>query len=271
MSIGVGLVAYNIGERYIERLSKSLEELDLKYKVVVDNSPSDNRRLRFVENGWEYIHRPENPGFGNSHNLIFNLHGSEANFHLVINPDIEFTSDAVIELQKFMENNSMAGAVAPAVQYPNGDFQELRKLLPSPYGWFLRRFRRGSKRLEKYNEQFELRMAPKDGVFQYPYMSGCFMLLRSEVLKDIGFFDDNIFMYGEDTDLSRRLWINGTPPYYYGRVSIIHDFAKGSHTSKKLLWIAIRSTLYYFNKWGWFDSERKEINSDCLKQFSVKR
>jgi GT2 family glycosyltransferase len=78
-------------------------------------------------------------------------------------------------------------------------------------------------------------------------------------------------MYGEDTDLSRRLWINGTPPHYYGKVSIIHDFAKGSHTSIKLLWIAIRSTLYYFNKWGWFDLERKEINNDCLKQFSVKK
>jgi GT2 family glycosyltransferase len=271
MSIGVGLVAFNISDTNIERLSRSLEKVDLKYKVVVDNSPSDVKRSSFLKNGWEYIHRPENPGFGSSHNLIFNRFGSEADFHLVVNPDIEFTSVAVHELSKFMENNSIAGAVAPAVYFPNGDFQELRKLLPSPYGWFLRRFRRKSKSLERYNEQFELKMAPKDGTFQYPYMSGCFMLLRSEVLKNIGFFDDNIFMYGEDTDLSRRLWINGTPPYYCGMVSIIHDFAKGSHTSKKLLWIAIKSTLYYFNKWGWFDSDRKRINRNCLKQFNIKK
>ena len=270
MNIGVGLVAFNISKKYIERLSRSLEKVNLKYKVVVDNSPIDDQRSSFVENGWEYIHRPENPGFGSSHNLIFNRFGSEANFHLVVNPDIEFTSVAVNELHKFMENNSIAGAVAPAVHYPNGDFQELRKLLPSPYGWFLRRFRRGSKSVDRYNEQFELRMAPQDGIFQYPYMSGCFMFLRSEVLKDIGFFDDNIFMYGEDTDLSRRLWKNGTPPYYYGKVKVIHDFAKGSHTSSKLMCIAIKSTVYYFNKWGWFDSDRKKINRNCLKQFNIK-
>jgi GT2 family glycosyltransferase len=268
MSIGVGLVAFNISDFYIDRLSKSLDNLDLKYKVVVDNSSTDEKRSSFVTKGWEYIHRPENPGFGSSHNLIFNYFGGKADFHLVINPDVAFDANDVISLHEFMMNNSNAGAVAPAVYFPNGDFQELRKLLPSPYGWFLRRFRRGSKSLDRYNEYFELRMAPHDGVFQYPYMSGCFMLLRSKVLSDIGFFDDNIFMYSEDTDLSRRLWENGTPPYYFGKVKIIHDFAKGSHKSSKLLWIAIKSTIYYFNKWGWVDTRREEINEICLKQFS---
>ena len=268
MSIGVGLVVFNISDKFIERLSKSLEDIGLEYKVVVDNSSNDDKRSNFVSNGWEYIHRPENPGFGHSHNLIFNRFGNKANFHMVINPDIEFNSDVVNDLHEFMKNNISVGAVAPAVYYPNGDFQELRKLLPSPYGWFIRRFRRESKSLKRYNKRFELRMAPKDGIFKYPYMSGCFMFLRSEVINNIGLFDDNIFMYGEDTDLSRRLWINGTPPYYYGKARIIHDFAKGSHTSRRLLWIAIRSAVYYFNKWGWFDSERGKINKDCLKQFN---
>lgn len=271
MNIGVGLVAYNISDNYIDRLSISLEALDLKYKVVVDNSESDIKRTNFTEKGWQYIHRPENPGFGDSHNLIFSRFGSEADYHLVVNPDVEFTSVVVKSLFDFMECNINAGAVAPAVYYPNGDFQELRKLLPSPYGWFLRRFRRGSKSFDKYNKLFELRMAPRDGIFRYPYMSGCFMFLRSKVLKDIGFFDDKIFMYTEDTDLSRRLWNNGTPPYYYGKVKIIHDFAKGSHTSRKLMCIAIKSTIYYFNKWGWFDFDRKQINRNCLKQFKINK
>lgn len=270
MKIGVGLVAFNMSNNHINRLSLSFGDFPLVYKVVVDNSFNSYSKEVFEQLGWTYIHRPDNPGFGSSHNLIFDKYGYQSDYHIVTNPDIQFKTDILKELLEFMDKNLDAGVVAPAVYYPNGDFQELRKLLPSPYGWFLRRFRRGSKRLERYNQRFELRMAPKDGIFQYPYMSGCFMLLRSEILKDIGFFDDNIFMYGEDTDLSRRFWINGTPPYYYGKVSIVHDFAKGSHTSKKLLWIAIKSTLYYFNKWGWFDSARKEINNDCLKQFSIK-
>lgn len=268
MGVGVGLVAFNISDHFIDRLSKSLNGLDLKYKVVIDNSLYDFKKTSFIEKGWEYIHRPDNPGFGYSHNLIFNRYGNQAEFHLIINPDIEFNSDVVMDLHNFMKNNLNAGAVAPAVYYPNGDFQELRKLLPTPHGWFLRRFRKRSKILKKYNEQFELKMAPKNGIFKYPYMSGCFMFLRSKVIKQIGLFDDKIFMYGEDTDLSRRLWVNGTPPFYFGKSRIIHDFAKGSHTSKRLLWVAIKSTFYYFNKWGWFDSERKMINSECLEQFN---
>ena len=93
------------------------------------------------------------------------------------------------------------------------------------------------------------------------------MFLRVRSLKKIGLFDEGIFMYGEDTDLSRRLWIAGDYPYYYGKISIYHQFTKGSHNSLKLLIVAIRSTIYYFNKWGWFDKERDKINNECLKQF----
>ena len=74
-------------------------------------------------------------------------------------------------------------------------------------------------------------------------------------------------MYGEDTDLSRRLWLAGKYPYYYGKASITHKFAKGSHKSMKLLLVAIKASIYYFNKWGWIDSQRKVINDECLKQF----
>ena len=94
------------------------------------------------------------------------------------------------------------------------------------------------------------------------------MLLRNSVIDKIDLFDDKIFMYGEDTDLSRKLWINNTPPYYYGKVRAFHVFEKGSHKSLKLLFIAIRSTIYYFNKWGWLESERNEINKQCLSQFN---
>lgn len=266
--IGVGLVAYMMSSQEIFELSKSLDTYNFSYRVVVDNSPTTNSKSVFEENNWTYLSRMDNPGFGFSHNLIFeqfaDLHIS---YHLVINPDITFKHGVIEELIRFMDNNKNAGAVTPAVYYPNGEFQELRKLLPSPYGWFLRRFRKNSRSLEDYNNTFELRKAPRDGVFRIPYMSGCFMLLRTSAIKEIGFFDSKIFMYGEDTDLSRRLWLEGKYPYYYGKVSIVHKFAKGSHKSLKLLFVAIKASIYYFNKWGWIDAQRKAINEECLKQF----
>jgi GT2 family glycosyltransferase len=269
MKLGVGLVAYKMSAEYIQGLSNSLQEITLQYKIVVDNSPTKESEFLFTKFGWQYIHRPDNPGFGFSHNLIFKNYGDKADYHLVLNPDLSFNSNIIMELIDFMIDTKDCGAVSPAIFYPNGEFQELRKLLPSPYGWYLRRFAKKSTRLKKYNKTFELQMAPKDGIFKYPYMSGCFMLLRSSVIRKIGLFDDKIFMYGEDTDLSRRLWENNTFPYYYGKVSATHVFAKGSHKSLKLLLVAIRSTIYYFCKWGWLDTNRKKINSKCLNQFKI--
>ena len=54
----------------------------------------------------------------------------------------------------------------------------------------------------------------ESGIFKAPFLSGCFLLFRSSVIDDIGFFDSRFFMYTEDIDISRRLWKNGTYPYF---------------------------------------------------------
>ena len=100
-----------------------------------------------------------------------------------------------------------------------------------------------------------------------PYLSGCFMFLRITALKKVGLFDENIFMYGEETDLCRRLIRVGYRTVFNPNVYIIHEFQKGSHKTWRLTWIGIRSAIYYFNKWGWFfDNERKKINTEVLNK-----
>ena len=86
------------------------------------------------------------------------------------------------------------------------------------------------------------------------------MFLRKSTIEDIGLFDEGIFMYGEDTDLNRRIY-QKYKTLYYPKVTIIHDFEKGSHKNLRLLWIHIKAAIYYLNKWGWvFDNERTRIN-----------
>jgi GT2 family glycosyltransferase len=74
-------------------------------------------------------------------------------------------------------------------------------------------------------------------------------------------------MYGEETDLCRRLISKNYKTVFYPDAKITHEFAKGSHKSWWLTWIGIKSAVFYFNKWGWFfDSERTRINRDILKK-----
>jgi GT2 family glycosyltransferase len=166
-----------------------------------------------------------------------------------------------------MEQNKDIGNIMPQVRYPNGEIQYLCKLLPTPVDLIFRRFMPFKKWQEKRNEKHELRWTGYDKIMNVPNLSGCFMFLRCNVLQEIGLFDEHIFMYLEDVDLNRRIHTKYKTIYFPKR-SITHEYAKASYKNKRLLLAHVNSSIYYFNKWGWFfDQERKSMNRQCLQQF----
>ena len=89
-------------------------------------------------------------------------------------------------------------------------------------------------------------------------------MLQSRLFRDIGGFDERYFMYLEDVDLVRRIG-SLARVVYDPRVSVVHEYAKGSYRNKKLLWYHIKSAVLYFTKWGWlFDMQRKKRNAVTL-------
>ena len=105
-----------------------------------------------------------------------------------------------------------------------------------------------------------------NNIIEVPILSGCFMMLRCEVIKHIGGFDERFFMYAEDVDLCRRIG-EVSKTIFYPYISIYHEYAKGSYSNKKMLMMHIRSMTKYFNKWGWiFDKKRHIRNKKCINQ-----
>lgn len=272
MILTASIVVYKTPEPQLKEVIQSFMQLCNKsYKlIVVDNSPNNNLKELVLKNGADYIHNPSNPGYGAAHNIAIKISKkSGAKYHLVLNPDISFGEKVIPELLEFMENNPNVGNVMPKVYYPDGSIQYLCKLLPTPYDWIGRRFNPINSLVQKRNEKFELRFTDYSQLMDVPYLSGCFMFLRISALSEIGLFDEKIFMYGEETDLCRRLIIAGYRTVFNPKVFIIHEFQKGSHKSIRLLWVGIRSAIYYFNKWGWFfDKERDRINQKTLENLS---
>lgn len=108
-------------------------------------------------------------------------------------------------------------------------------------------------------------------IMNVPNLSGCFMFLRVDALKHVGLFDENIFMYLEDVDLNRRIHKH-YKTIYYPKEEIIHEYKKASYGSRKLLGYHILSTIYYFNKWGWFfDKDRNIINNQLTQDIRVEK
>jgi len=265
--INASIVLYHNSTEQLTKAIKSFLNTELKVKLyLVDNSLNDDlKELEKLDERVEYIFNNANLGYGSAHNIaMLKSIEEDALYHVVLNPDIYFEVGVLEKLFDYMEKNSQIGNVLPQVLYSAGEVQHLCKLLPTPTDLILRRFIPSKSWKEKRNDLYELRFSSYDKVMNVPSLSGCFMFMRVSALKKVGLFDENIFMYLEDVDLNRRLHTK-YKTMFYPEVSIVHEYAKESYKSKKLLMFHIQSAIYYFNKWGWFfDKQRDEINQQCL-------
>jgi GT2 family glycosyltransferase len=92
--------------------------------------------------------------------------------------------------------------------------------------------------------------------------------MRVSDFKKVNGFDEKIFLYVEDVDLTRRLH-KITKTVYYPEIEVEHGLARGSYKFSKLVVYHINSAIYYFNKWGWFfDKSREHINAIAADPFS---
>lgn len=264
------VVLFNTPRSQIETLFKSVAESNcVKTFYIIDNSPNDKWRILEKEYAGcsfeiRYIHN-ENFGYGASHNLAMKEAIEQgAVYHVVLNPDIYFESNVLSELVQFMDKNTDAAYVLPRVEYPNGELQYLCKLLPTPGDLIFRRFLPKSWGVKR-NDRYCLKASGYDKVINPPCLSGCFMFMRLSILQQNNiFFDEGYFMYCEDFDLMRRLH-RVAKTLYYPNVTIVHDHARESYKSRKMLVAHIKSAVRYFNKFGWvFDKERREMNKQVL-------
>lgn len=239
-----------------------------KKLYLIDNSPILNKEVEALSSDQiEYIFNNRNVGFGKAHNQgIKKAIAAGSDFHLILNPDVQFDSDILIELTDVLTKDETIGLISPKIVYENGEIQRLCKLLPNPKHLIFRRFLKNSQSLEKLNQELELQAFGYDQTAEIPWLSGCFLLARTSHLQKIGGFDDRFFMYMEDIDLSRRN-LRHFKNIFYPHVTIRHFYEKGSYKSIKLTVIHLISAIQYFTKWGWFyDRQRKITNQEALKK-----
>lgn len=263
--INASIVIYNHQPAEIIPLIKALENSpNISTVFIIDNSEKKNDQ--FENLNVKYIFNNQNLGYGKANNIAIRQSIEEnINYHLVLNPDIIFESEILQKLEFYMDKNTDIGLLMPKILYPDGEIQYLCKLIPNPFDLIFRRFLPESMS-KKQQYRFELRASGYNKLLNVPYLSGSFMFLRVETLKNTGLFDERFFMYPEDIDLSRRIH-KRYRTVFYPEVRVIHEHEKGSYKNKKLLFIHIKNMIKYFNKWGWFfDKERKEINKEILKQ-----
>lgn len=204
----------------------------------------------FTELDLTVIQNRENKGYGYGNNLA--IAQSAAPYHLVLNPDVFITPEALLAAYQYMQAHPEVGLVCPAVFGENGERHYVLRQHPTLLDMFLRSLAPTFiKRLfANRMAHFEMRQADfTQEIVDIPSPTGCFMFFRSQDLKAIGGFDTDYFLYYEDSDIGRRL-SKIAKIVYVPTVKIIHLWQRATYKSWRMRWITIQSGLTYFKKWG---------------------
>jgi len=243
--ITAAVVLFNENLETLKKTVDSFLKTPLEKKLfLIDNSPKNSLEKYFKHPEIEYIFVGKNMGFGAGHNIILDTINSE--FHLILNPDVVFSSEVIPALIKTLKEEPSVSFVTPKVLYPNKEVQKVCRKHPTISGLLNRRLRlskNGSMSNEYKDQDFERRFYPD-------FIHGCFMLFKTIDFQNLKGFDARYFLYFEDADICRKIDLIGKNKLYYPEVQITHQYRRGSSKSMKLFFHHLSSALRYFFKWG---------------------
>lgn len=193
-----------------------------------------------------------NVGYGRGHNLA--IARAAGRYHLVLNPDIDLAPDALVRALEFFEAHPESGLLTPWIGDENGQQQYLCRRYPSLMDLFVRGFlpvrvrRLFARRLARY-EMRDL-INERDIVWDPPIVSGCFMLFRTTVLRQLDGFDARYFLYFEDYDLSVRAH-DVSRVVYNPSVRVLHHGGGAARKGSAHIRMFGVSACRFFNRFGW--------------------
>ena len=232
----------------LETLNKTVDSFlstPLEKKLyLIDNSPENTLQNHFKQQNIEYIFVGNNLGFGKAHNIVLDKINSD--FHLILNPDVIFSSDVITTLINELKTKSEVSFITPRVVYPNKGLQYVCRIHPTFFDLINRKIKISKNQIIKN----EYRNKDLEKPFYPEFIHGCFMLFKTEDFKNLKGFDERYFLYMEDADLCRKIDKTGKKKLYFPKVEIIHQHQKGSSKSLKLFFRHTSSAIKYFLKWG---------------------
>lgn len=209
-------------------LYEQTQGLDLDV-IVVDNASKDGtvEAIRKKFPSMKLILNSENLGFSRAVNQ--GLRQLDAKYYVLLNPDAMLLDRALPRLIQFMEENPQAGICVPKVLNSDGSIQlQCRRGEARPgevFAYFLGLAKRfpNDTRFTGYL----LNHIDNDKINEVKAVSGSCMIIRREVVEQIGFLDEIYFAYQEDTDYCFQARKVGWKVYYVPLASVIHLGGRG--------------------------------------------
>lgn len=230
---------------------KSLQKINYNnYKIVIVDNNSTNNSFNILKkefNDIEILKSLENNGFGAGNNIgIKYALKNNAELVLLLNNDTTVERDFLLNMVDEFEDPNV-GMVAgkiyyydkPEVIWSAGGYINKFKGLGCHYG------------INKVdNDEFNIRK-------EVNFLTGCCQLIKSQVIKKIGLYEESFFLYLEDVDYCINVLESGYKIIYQPRSIIYHKVSASTDELSEMY-------LYYFNR------NRMEILNKCNKKSIIK-
>jgi GT2 family glycosyltransferase len=208
---------------------------------VVDNASEDGsaEAVRALRPEVTLIANAANEGFARANNQALRL--AQGRYVCLLNPDTEVQPGALGRLQAALDRDPQLGIVGPRLLNPDGSLQSAGLRFPSradlaggaiPWGRPARRPRR--------------RHAARESVAECDWLLGACMMIRREVLEQVGLLDEAYFMYGEEKDLCYRAKQAGWRVACVPEAEVVHHGGQSADQAPVQSYLAFLDSQFHF-------------------------
>ena len=222
--LSVVIVSYRCAD-HLARCLGSLDDnaTDVRLEViVVDNASGDGTlKVARAHEGTQVIARHDNAGFGTAANLGMDLARGRA--VLVLNPDTVVPAGTLRACLDALWSQPDVGVLTPRIVDEEGAL-DARCHRSFPTAWSAACFATGLDRVLPWRsaQRYLMRYLPEHEPAEVDAVSGAFMLMRADALRQIGGFDQQFFMYAEDIDLCMRFRAADWTVLYWPCATVVH-------------------------------------------------
>lgn len=233
-SLSICIVSYQT-RHYLNRCLDSIYQASLQrpFEIIVADNGSCDGTSEFLRNEFpqvQLIQNPQNLGYTVAMNQALRL--AQGNYLIQLNPDTEVHPAAFDLLADFLDAHPEVGICGPKVLNPDGSLQrscrrgESTPLAVIAHFTALDRLFPNNPKLAQYWMSYR----NEDEIHEVAGVSGSCMMIRREMVEQIGYLDERFFAYQEDADFCFRARQAGWKVMYVPTAKILHyGGVGGSH------------------------------------------
>ncbi|MCM5527276.1 glycosyltransferase family 2 protein [Parasegetibacter sp. NRK P23] len=241
--------------------------------ILVDNASAVDATLRFQEvyPGINVIRNKENLGFAGGNNV--GIRAAKGDYIFIVNNDTEFTPGLLKTLLEPFSSDHSVGVVCPKIRFFDRP-DTIQYAGFHPINTFTGRTEAVG------NRQVD------DGQFDRPGYThgahGCAMMVKKEVIEQVGAFPESFFLYYEEWDWSARILRAGYKIYFQPKALIFHkeSMSVGKQNPMKVYYQTRNRILYmrrnspfmhrlvFFVFFGFFALPKAVLRYTAARQFN---